>query len=228
MNAIEFFNNVKLQNPETCAAIVFLSSKHCTEPTYDNKEFKEAFPNAGIGYNYLLGNTFFMSEKSKATIQLGKPVEKETDEKPLRPYLLFFNKPTNCFWAMPLTTSYDLENHVKNESHYALNTELYRYIATNVKKPEFVVAAASRAIPVSKDMVDIHTLELPKFKYSRELNDLLKNNFIDNQFFKRLAFDPFSHYYTSDAKIETKTTNAAFGFLPGMLQSMGSQRVGYN
>lgn len=212
----KFFKEANFSMPKTCTAIVWLSPKFFTESQSSNQEFKEAFPTAKYSLSQIIKHNFMCTSDVSLSIQRGKFIN---GEESYRPYVLFYNQPTKCYWVAPLSTSYNFEENPNNPSYYELDTRIYCYIPTNVKMPERTVVETSRSIPVSQDMLNFKLIDLNKITESPELDKYISKNFTENTYFKSKienTLNPFYLFHRNDQNQPTYISNSYFGLF--MLQ----------
>ena len=212
MTREEFFNFANPHHPKTCFAIVWLSSEYFTEQLSTNEEFKNKFPNLKLSLTEIFGNKLLYAETEPSTIQRGTF---KNGPESYRPYILFFNKPTNSWWVMPMSSSYDFDYNKNNPSFYFVDLSVYLYFPTNIKKPEepkYSVAMPSRAFPIAENTINFQPIDFEKRTVNKKIIEYINEKFICNEYFKDLAYSKSSINYITSTGKKTFTTNARFGF----------------
>ena len=140
-----------------------------------------------------------------------KKYDKAEKQARFRPYIVFFNEPTNCTFAVPMSTSYSFEKNPNNKSFYEIEEEIYKYIYTNVKKPERAVVETTRAFPIAANMAIFKETSYSKYPTSEGLDRYIKFNFTQNEFFKKQLEKPVTKYFTTENNESLYYTSANMG-----------------
>lgn len=202
------FGNATTEIPENSIAILWLSPEMFTEPALANEEFHAAFPDPSImSVTEIIEKYFFVADRTPAHVQRTK-IDKEGNET-YRPYVVFYNEPAKCFFAVQLTSK-DCPN---NPSFVKMDTEFYKYIHTNLQRISYTTVCVSRAFPISRNMTLFKLYEkLNKFEPSFGMSNFLNTTFIENETYKANSLKPMSQYFATPNNQKTSSTSAMMGF----------------
>lgn len=202
------FGNATTEIPENSIAILWLSPEMFTEPALANEEFHAAFPDPSImSVTEIIEKYFFVADRTPAHVQRTK-IDKEGNET-YRPYVVFYNEPAKCFFAVQLTSK-DCPN---NPSFVKMDTEFYKYIHTNLQRISYTTVCVSRAFPISRNMTLFKLYEkLNKFEPSFGMSNFLNTTFIENETYKANSLEPMSQYFATPNNQKTSSTSAMMGF----------------